>query len=133
MKLFLTDTSTNLSKTLMQQYNISEIPAKTCALGQIMYNLDKYINNFDEIYYFSSKENYDSIITISNKILSLHAGCHVTIINIDSGNLGKNNLVLKTILSLNKYNALETYGASVKHIQSINYNIVKENTDKLFN
>ena len=133
MKLFITDTSTNLSKTLMQQYNISEIPAKVCALGQIMYNLDQYIIKYDEIYYFSSNENYESIISISSKILSLHSGCQITIINIDNGSFGRNNLVLRTILSLNKYNAIETYGAPLKQIQGVSYNIIKENTSKIFN
>ena len=134
MKLFITDTSTNLSKTLITQYNIFEIPAKICSLGQIMYHLDTFINKYKDIYYFSSDSNYETIVSMSKKILSLYSDCQITIINVDSGTIGKNNLVLKTVLSLKRCITFDSYHASLKKIQGVSYSmIIKNNINSLLN
>lgn len=116
--LFICDTSSSLSKTLIDQYQIYQINISKSFKGQVMYEIDKAINKTTEIIYLSTKEHYDDVNTICQKILNFHQA-KITLINIDSSTLfGKNNLVLRLVSSKNLESDLINYQVEHKELSN---------------
>ncbi len=109
-QVFLTDVTTNLNKLLLEQENIIEINNSKSLLGQIIYTMDLMLNSNLDIIYFTNKENFNTLISLANKVTKIHSNSQILIIDITSDLIGKNNLVLRLCKDkhyekiINKYN-----------------------------
>lgn len=116
-KIILTDTSALLNQTLLHQYNIYEIPTSKSPIGQILYTLDIFATMGYSIIYLSNDELFASIIKLAESICNIHPLFDIKVINIESSNIGKNNLSLK-IASSSFEDVIKTYPLTYKCIES---------------
>lgn len=93
--VFLSDVSTKLNNTLINEKDIYIINDEKSLYGQILYSIDYMMNAGFDIIYFASNENYPYIISLANKVSKIHSSRNITIIDIDSHLIGRNNLVYR--------------------------------------
>ena len=91
----ITDSNTNLSKAL-NDYSIIEINVDKYKKGKITYGIDLALNNSDGVIYLTSEENFATIKDIAEKELKVHDKI-IIVADINSAEIGKNNLALKVL------------------------------------
>lgn len=107
--IYLTDVTTNLNQSLLEEANIFEISKGKSLYGQILYSIDTLLNSDFDLVYFASNEEYKKIITLADKVLKIHSTKHILIINIESDFIGKNNIVYRLATSNNIYDTIKEY------------------------
>ena len=91
----ITDSNTNLSKAL-NDYSIIEINVDKYKKGKITYGIDLALNNSDGVIYLTNEENFAFIKDIAEKELKVHDKI-IIVADINSAEIGKNNLSLKVL------------------------------------
>ena len=91
----ITDSNTNLSKAL-NDYSLTEINVDKYKKGKITYGLDLALNNSDGVIYLTNEENFAFIKDIAEKELKVHDKI-IIVADINSAEIGKNNLALKVL------------------------------------
>lgn len=91
----ITDSNTNLSKAL-NDYSLTEINVDKYKKGKITYGLDLALNNSDGVIYLTNEENFAFIKDIAEKELKIHDKI-IIVADINSAEIGKNNLALRVL------------------------------------
>ena len=114
-QIVLTDYTTNLARGLIEEKNICVIPTDKSPTGQILFALDQAASYGFQIIYLSSDKNFSSVLALAQQIAEMHTHIQLNVINIDSADIGKNNLVLRLLNSDSLSDTLQKYHASATY------------------
>lgn len=120
----ITDSNTNLSKAL-NDYSLTEINVDKYKKGKITYGLDLALNNSDGVIYLTNEENFAFIKDIAEKELKVHDKI-IIVADINSAEIGKNNLALKVLRAADPVKVLVAEKTS--YVELVSQDLMMEKT-----
>ena len=97
--IIITDQTTNLHSTLMEQYPLHVINNTKSQVDQVIYSIDKLLSAGYDVVYLSDSKLFKVLSLKFERICNMYPNSQITIINLDTMWVNKNHLALRILES----------------------------------
>ena len=97
--IIITDQTTNLHNTLIEQYPLHVINNTKSQINQVINSVDKLLSAGYDVIYLSDSKLYKVLSLKFESICNMYPNSQITIINLDSIWINKNNLAIRILES----------------------------------
>jgi hypothetical protein len=97
--IIITDQTTNLHNTLIEQYPLHVINNTKSQINQVINSIDKLLSAGYDVIYLSDSKLYKVLSLKFESICNMYPNSQITIINLDSIWINKNNLAIRILES----------------------------------